>query len=99
MRARMAAHDADNDLFKKMLAKAVEAGILKGKLTAIIDSSPVIGAGAVADTYELIRGFLRQVVGAAGDRLGAEAAGSAEPFCGAKPDIDWQDPEARKAHL
>lgn len=70
MRARMALHDADDDLFKKMLARAVEAGILKGKLTAIIDSSPVIGAGAVADTYELIRGFLRQVVRAAGDRLG-----------------------------
>lgn len=99
MRARMALHDADDDLFKKMLARAVEAGILKGKLTAIIDSSPVIGAGAVADTYELIRGFLRQVVRAAGDRLGAAVAGSVEPFCGAKPDIDWQDPEARKAHL
>ena len=38
------------------------AGIFKGKLTAIIDSSPVHGAGAVADTYELVRGFLRQVV-------------------------------------
>lgn len=99
MRSRMVVHDADADLFEATLAKAVEAGIFKGKLTAIIDSSPVHGAGAVADTYELIRGFLAKVVRAAGGRLGGEAAGSAEPFCGAKPDLDWQDREARKAHL
>lgn len=99
MRARMIAVDADGELFKKTLAKAVSAGVFKGKLTAIIDSSPVHGAGAVADTYELIRGFLAKVVRAAGDRLDAEARVSAAPFCGAKPDIDWQDKAARKAHL
>jgi hypothetical protein len=99
MRSRMVLHDADADLFKATLAKAVEAGIFKAKLTAIIDSSPVHGAGAVADTYELVRGFMRQVVQAAGERLSEQARSGAEPFCGAKPDIDWQDPAARKAHL
>jgi len=99
MRARMAAANADDDLFDATVAKAVEAGIFKGKVTAIIDSSPVVGAGAVADTYELIRGFLGKAVKAAGGRLSPEAAAAAEPFCGAKPDIDWQDPAARKAHL
>jgi transposase len=99
MRSRMVVHDADAELFKATLVKAVEAGIFKGKLTAIIDSSPVHGAGAVADTYELIRGFMRQVVRAAGERLSAGAREGAEPFCGAKPDIDWQDPAVRKAHL
>lgn len=99
MRSRMVVNDADATLFEATLAKAVEAGIFKGKLTAIIDSSPVHGAGAVADTYELIRGFLAKVVRAAGERLGAEVAGVAAPFCGAKPDIDWQDPAARTAHL
>jgi Transposase DDE domain len=95
----MVLHDADAELFKATLAKAVEKGIFKAKLTAIIDSSPVHGAGAVADTYELVRGFLRQVVRAAGERLSEEARKAAEPFCGAKPDIDWQDPAARRAHL
>lgn len=99
MRSRMVVHDADADLFEATLAKAVKVGIFKGKLTAIIDSSPVHGAGAVADTYELIRGFLAKVVRAAGEHLDAEAAGAADPFCGPKPDIDWQDPTARKAHL
>ena len=99
MRARMIAADADGELFTATLAKAVEAGVLKGKLTAIIDSSPVHGAGAVADTYELIRGFLRKVVRAAGARLDGAAHAVAAPFGGGKPDIDWQDPAARKAHL
>ena len=99
MRARMVAVDADGELFKRTLVKAVEAGVLRGKLTAIIDTSPVHGAGAVADTYELIRGFLRKVVGAAGGRLETAAATVAQPFCDGKPDIDWQDPTARKAHL
>jgi Transposase DDE domain/Transposase domain (DUF772) len=99
MRARMIAHDADNELFRATLAKAVEAGIFKGRLTAIIDSSPVNGAGAVADSYELIRGFLRQAVRAAGAGLSRSAGRAAEPFCGAKPDIDWQDPAVRRAHL
>ncbi|MGI8686934.1 MAG: IS1182 family transposase [Acidimicrobiales bacterium] len=99
MRSRMVVHDADATLFEATLKKAVEAKILRGSLTAIIDSSPVHGAGALCDTYELIRGFLRQARKAAGDRLGAEVAKATEPFCGAKPDIDWQDPAARKAHL
>ena len=99
MRARMVAADADAELFEATLEKAVATGVLKGKLTAIIDSSPVHGAGAVAETYELIRGFLRKVVAAAGERLGTETKQKTEPFCGAKPDIDWQDPQARKAHL
>jgi Transposase DDE domain/Transposase domain (DUF772) len=99
MRARMIAHDADNELFEATLAKAVQAGIFKGRLTAIIDSSPVNGAGAVADSYELIRGFVRQAVRAAGARLSRSGRRVAEPFCGAKPDIDWQDPAVRRAHL
>ena len=99
MRSRMVAADADGVLFERTLAKAVAAGVFKAKLTAIIDSSPVHGAGAVADTYELIRGFLSKVVRCAGARLDVETGLAAEPFCGSKPDIDWQDRAARKAHL
>jgi hypothetical protein len=99
MRARMTAADADNVLLKATLAKAVEAGIFKESLTAIVDSSPVLGAGAVADTYTLIRDGLRGVVRAGGQRLSAGVHEQAELFCGAKPDIDWHDPVARKAHL
>ena len=100
MRARMVAADADGKLFEKTLEKAVAAGVFgREKLTAIIDSSPVNGAGAVADTYELIRGFLRQAVRAAGGRLSEATTEATKGFLGEKPDIDWQDPAARKAHL
>jgi len=99
MRARMLAADADAALFKRTLAKAVDAGVLRGKLTAIIDSSPVHGAGNVADSYELIRKMAGRLARAMGGRLDAELAGEAVGLAAAKPDIDWQDPAARRAQL
>src|ERR1700737_3446926 len=99
MRARMAVHDADRAPFEATLAKAVRAGIFKGKLTAIIDSSPVHGAGNVADSYELIRKMIGRLARAMGDRLDAEVAGEGLGLAAAKPDLDWQDPAVRKAHL
>lgn len=57
-RARLVVDDADRHLFEKTLEAAMAAGILKGRRNAIIDSSPVHGAGAVADTYELLGDFL-----------------------------------------
>ncbi len=99
MRARMAVHDADRALFEATLAKAVRAGIFKGPLTAIIDSSPVHGAGNVADSYELIRKMIGRLARAMGDRLDADVAAEASGLAAVKPDIDWQDPSARKQHL
>ena len=98
MRARMVAHDADGELFKATLAKAIAAKILAGPLTAIIDSSPVVGAGAVADTYELIRGFLVKIRRAGGCR-NKTTADRVAPLADGKADIDWGDPDARQAHL
>lgn len=99
MRARMVAHDADSVLFEATLAKAVTAGIFRGPLTAIIDSSPVHGAGNVADTYELVRKMMGKVARAMGDHLDAGLRAEAGGLAAAKPDIDWQDPAVRKAHL
>ncbi len=99
MRARMVAHDADNVLFEKTLERAVEMGIFSQPLTAIIDSSPVHGAGAVADTYELIRKMMGRLGRAMGGRLDAGLRAKAIELAAAKPDIDWQDPGARQAHL
>jgi hypothetical protein len=97
MRARMIAADADNALFEATLATAVTAGIFKGPLRSIIDSSPVNGAGAVQSSYELIRGFLGQVARAA--TLSGPTAAAVAPLLAGKATIDWQDPVARKAHL
>ena len=70
-RARLVVHDADQSLFAATVAKAVDKGVLAGSLTAIVDSSPVRGAGAVADTYELLRGLLVRVARAGRDRVEA----------------------------
>jgi transposase len=99
MRARMVAHDADNKLFEKTLERAVERGIFTEPLTAIIDSSPVHGAGAVADSYELIRKMMGRLARAMGGRLDAGLRVKAIELAAAKPDIDWQNPADRKAHL
>jgi len=98
-RARVILKEDDDRLFEKTLEKAVQAGVLRGKLTAIIDSSPVHGAGAVADTYELVRGFLKKAVLSAGERLSQQALDAVSPHIGEKPDIDWQDKAVRHAYL
>ena len=99
MRARMVLHDADNKLFAKTLQRAVELGVFKGKLTAIIDSSPVHGAGAAADTYELLRKLAGKLARAMGAELDPVLAGEALAAAAVKPDIDWQDPERRREQL
>jgi hypothetical protein len=99
MRARMELHDADKKLFEKTLEKAVAAGVFKGKLTAIIDSSPVDGAGNVADTFELVRKLAGRLARAMGGQLDAGLAAQALQAAAVKPDIDWQDPVARRAEL
>ena len=99
MRARMVAHDADGALFQKTLERAVERGIFKQPLTAVIDSSPVHGAGAVASTYELVRKMMGRLARALGANLDAALAAKVAALAAAKPDIDWQDPAARKDHL
>jgi hypothetical protein len=99
MRARMVLHDADAKLFERTLEKAVAAGVFKGKLTAIIDSSPVHGAGAVADTFELLRKVTGRLARALGDHLAPALSAEATEAAAAKPDIDWGDPTARREQL
>jgi len=99
LRSRLVLNEQDQALFEATLAKAVEAGVLSGKLSAIIDSSPVHGAGAVGDTYEDVRGFLKMAVAAAGEALSRAAREVAAPHIGDKPDIDWHDKEGRRACL
>lgn len=72
--------------------------MLKGEVTAIIDSSPVIGAGAVADTDTLVRQVTHQLAAVlAAQRPKAQALAGRIPA--AKPRIDWHAAAARRAHL
>jgi len=98
-RARLVLHDAERQVLEATVAKAVAAKVLRGEVTAIIDSSPVTGAGAVADTYELVRKTMGKLARAAGEGIDAELAQRVWALAAAKADIDWHDPAVRKAHL
>jgi hypothetical protein len=98
-RARLVIHDAERQVLEATVAKAVAANVLKGEVTAIIDSSPVTGAGAVADTYELVRKTMAKLARAAGESIDADLAARVWALAAAKADIDWHDPQVRKTHL
>lgn len=98
-RARLVLHDAERKVLEATVAKAVAAKVLKGEVTAIIDSSPVTGAGAVADTYELVRKTMGKLARAAGAGVDADLAARVWALAAARADIDWHDAAVRKAHL
>lgn len=100
-RSRLLLNDADETVLKTTIARAVERGLFAKKVLAIADSTGVMGAAAVADTYELIRQAVAMLVEAAGGpkalhsrlRRGARAA------VRGKAPIDWADTAARREEL
>ena len=59
-RARLLAHQDEGRLFREVLSRAVEAGLLTKRAVQVMDSSPMLGAAAVQDTYKLIRTALHK---------------------------------------
>lgn len=100
-RSRLLVNDADGAVLALSVQRAVEAGLFAKKVLAIADSTAVMGAAAVADTYELIRAAIAKVVAAHGGpkalpsrlRRGARAA------VRGKAAIDWSDRDARREEL
>jgi hypothetical protein len=106
-RAKLVLHERYAQLFEKSVAACREAGLMRrAKLTVAIDTTPVLGRGAVKDTFNLVSGAIvrlveeacrlkeweRDVV-VAEQGLGRHFAAS---FKGAV-DLDWSDAEARRA--
>jgi len=61
-RARLLANNKEKMVFKKTLELARKAGLLKGEIDQVIDSTPMLGAAAVKDTYELLRDGIRKIL-------------------------------------
>ena len=108
-RARMVAHDLDKRLLDRTveLAKSTR-GFGWQALRAAFDSSPLVGAGRVEDTWNLIGRAMRHLVAAVAKVLGQ----TVEQVCASAKvsvlrgssikgvlDIDWDDPEARTKGL
>jgi hypothetical protein len=108
-RAHLILHDGVRQVFEQSIAEARRAGLLKrGALRVALDTKPILGRGAVEDTYNLLATGIQQLVRAL-------AVGAApEPETGAQEhdlgryfssslkgsaDLDWSDPEARNQFL
>jgi len=103
-RGRLLEHGQERYAFDRLLAVGRAAGFLPEKVTVLIDTTPQLGAGAVQDTYTLIRKGIRRVLKAAGYQAAAKRRGLASNL-GAylesdhKAEIDWNDATARAAQL
>ena len=108
-RSRLLEHSQERYAFDRLLAIGRAAGFLPEKATVLIDTTPQLGAGAVQDTYTLIRNGIRRVLKAAGyqaagkrrglaSNLGAylESDHKAETLApDASAGVDWNDATAR----
>ena len=62
-RARLLTNKKEKLVFERFVALATQAGIVKDGALQIIDSTHVLGAAAVKDTYSLIRQAIRKMLG------------------------------------
>ena len=104
-RARLVSQGQGRKIFNKVLALAVEAGLLSADAVRVIDSTCIFGAGAVHDTYTLIRKAIRKVAQvtqpqalwqALSEQLHRQDYTAPDDR---KPEIDWSDASARLALL
>jgi transposase len=98
-RSRLLINDADERVLRATLERAVEAGLFPKKVLAIVDSTGVMGAAAVADTYTLLRQAMARLGAVAGDRLTKRLRRAVNRLCVNKARIDWADAGARRRHL
>ena len=99
-RARLVLHAMDRALFTAVVRRAVEVGLLPKNAVQLVDSSAILGAGAVQDTYTLLRKALGRVVRAGWMRLPEELRPRLERYVeGKKAEIDWDDAAARQEEL
>jgi hypothetical protein len=104
-RERMIAHDLDQKLLNRTVALAKQTGRFGWQaLRAALDSSPLVGAGRVEDTWNLLGRALGAVVTCAAATLKIPRTqvlqGAGVTLLGASSlkaalDIDWSDPAAQ----
>src|SRR5262245_20302893 len=108
-RMRLMAHNLDKTLLERTVALAEKTGGFGARqLRAVLDSTPLFGAGRVEDTFNLLGHALRQLVGLAAQELDmsvdAIVADAGLMLVGhsslkAALDLDWGAPTAREKAL
>lgn len=109
-RAQLILHDQARGIFCRSLEYARETGYLKGrKMKAALDTTAILGRGAVKDTYNLLADGVKKLIYTLAKRIEgmkpnvwARMHGFARYFASSikgQAEIDWDDEEARKAFL
>jgi hypothetical protein len=108
-RAQLILHDKVRAVFQRSIRFARETGYLKGRrMKAALDTSYILGRGAVKDTYNLLADGIIQVVKALAALEGVKAEEWAkqrgfERYFGSsikgQSEIDWDDEKAKRAFL
>ena len=108
-RAHLILHEQYGLLFKRSLDQARKSGLLKGgEIKAALDTKPILGRGAVEDTYNLLATGMRQLARALARELktplplflaqhGMERLDA--PSVKGAADINWSNEEARRSFL
>ena len=108
-RRRLIAHNLDKTLLERTVALAEKTGGFGSRpLRAVLDSTPLFGAGRVEDTLNLLGHALRKAVGLVAQELGRSAEAIVEDAgltlvghssLKAALDLDWGEPRARERAL
>jgi transposase len=104
-RRKLLEHHLTRALFDRLVSAAREAGILATDATQLLDSSHILGAAGVRDTYTLLRGGIRKLLRALGytparhEELGERLGWYLDPDAPEKPELDWSDAAARREQL
>ena len=106
-RAQLVLHEASGQIFDRGIEACRAAGLLqRATLSAAIDTTPILGRGAVRDTYNLISDGIRHVVDEACRFKGwerdeiVEAEGLSRHFAASfkgSLDLDWSDAKKKRA--
>jgi transposase len=110
-RAQLVLHEEQQALFKRSLELARKRGHFKGerKLKLALDTTNILGQGAVKDTYNLLADGIVLVLRALAQQAGQKLEGYAEaggygrylegPSLKGQTDIDWSDADQRRRFL
>jgi hypothetical protein len=107
-RNRLIENGQERYAFERFIAVGQEAGFIPDRVTLLTDTTNVKGAGAVQDTYTLLRQGMRKLLKAAGfhspnkrQGLSPQTRMLLERYVdqNRKADIDWADPQQRAAEL
>jgi hypothetical protein len=108
-RAHLVLHDAVLAIFQRSIQEAKAAGLLgSGPLKIALDTKPILGRGAVLDTYNLLGEGIQRLIRTLAKQQQQTPEGWAAPqnfsrYLGASlkgsADLDWADKEARTQFL